>query len=672
MANPAFRALIFLLAAGAGQAQVSVWKLGGSGLRWSENDTVRVLVEVDEQANAIRPRYFTPDQDILPFLENWSELRVPRELGFVDGQRPRLWTGDGLGINSTSDNTRYVDGDRTTYNSSVSADFGADWLTLDLGVPVPAQRFGFLTPSTGYRADGTLLSEDFVPAYEVSISPDTDPVVQQGGYVRLQTLIAEVQDNFSPEVSIGFPRQYVRYIRYRRIASIIDASFGALDPSVVSDFNRGVAARGTIAEFVLYGQGAPRRVIYQTKVLDLGRELNFGRLFWSATPLRWSGGALAEVPHAQARVVVEARTGRDGDPNVYHEFTEKGKERVVSRERYEKDLQPPANGQPGKPGLRASVGYDAENWSFWSSPIAQPGQALGLHSGSHLQLTLTLESEGFADLVRLDSLWLEVAPLQVHRVVGELARLDELQPARGFTEVPLGELVDFACDLRAEFAAGEGGFDALRLRTGHKAVFRRLEMGEPLAPVEPAQVIPEPDGLVIALPQKITRSQNPPVRVVFGSRLFAFAATFGGEVWDRAAQGLPQPIEAGDAGPAINTGSLRVLGVGGQQAPVLQELSFSAPVFTPNGDGVNDQLRISYALFRLPGPVPAEMAVYTLDGRRMARIPLGLQEAGIQDLAWDGRDEEGGQLVPGLYLVELTLRAQREVIRQVRPVGVAY
>ncbi|MBI2504595.1 MAG: hypothetical protein HYW07_15355 [Candidatus Latescibacteria bacterium] len=665
-------AAICLLAASATEAQVAFWKLGGSGLKWSESDTTGELIDFDEQAKAIRPRYFTPEQDILPFLKDWSELRVPRELGFVDGLRPRLWTADGVGINSTSDNTRYVDGDRTTYNSSVSSDFGADWFTVDLGVPVPAERFGFLTPSTGYRADGAPLSEDFVPAFEVSISPDTDPVVQQNGYFRLQTLIAEVRDNFAPEVHIEFPRQYVRYIRYRRTESIIDASFGALDPSVVAEFNRGVAARGSIAEFVLYGQGVPRRVIYLSKILDLGREVNFGRLFWNATPMRWSEGELVEVPQAQARAVVETRTGRDGDPNVYHEFTEKGKERVVSRERYEKDLQPPADGQPGKPGLRAPVGYDAENWSFWSSPTTLPGQSLGLQSGSHLQLTLTLESGAFADFVRLDSLWIEVAPLLARRVVGELARLDDLQPARGFTEVELGETVDFACDLRAEFTAAEPGFDALRLRTGHASVFERLELGQPLVQVEPAQVIPEAEGLVIVLPEKITRTRNLPIRVVFSSRLFAFASTFGGEVWDRAAQGLPQPIEAGDAGEAINTGSLRVLGGSGQRAPVLQELEFSAPVLTPNGDGINDQLQISYSLFRLPERIPAELVVYALDGRRVASIVLGLQEAGPQRIAWDGRDETGRPLAPGLYLVELVLRAESAAFRQLRPVGVAY
>lgn len=665
-------AALCLLVAGTGEAQVSFWQLGGGGLPWSESDTTRGLIDFAEEANAIRPRYFTPDQDILPLLKDWSELRVPRELGFVDGHRPRLWTGDGLGINSTSDNTRYVDGDRVTYNSTVSATFGSDWFTIDLGVPVPAQRFGFLTPSTGYRADGALLSEDFVPAFEVSISPDTDPVVQQSGYVRLQTLIAAVQDNFSPEVSIEFPRQYVRYIRYRRTESVIDASFAALDPSVVSDFNRGVAARGTIAEFVLYGQGVPRRVVYLSKILDLGRQVNFGRLFWTATPMRWVEGELVEVPQTQARVVVEVRTGRDGDPNVYHEFTEKGKEKVVSRERFEKDLQPPADGQPGKPGLRAGVGYDTENWSFWSSPITQPGQALGLQSGSHVQLTLTLESEAFADLVRLDSLWVEMAPLLTRRVVGEVARLDDLQPARGFTEAVLGETVDFACDLRAEFAASEPGFDALRLYTDHPAQFKLLELGQPPVQVEPAQVIAQEDGLTILLPEKITPTRNLPIRVVFSSRLFAFASTFRGEVWDQAAQGLPQPIEAGDAGEAISTSSLRVLGAGGQQAAVLQELVFSTPVLTPNNDGINDQLQISYSLFRLPGRIPAELVVYTLDGRRAASIDLGLQEAGLQRLAWDGRDEEGRQLAPGLYLVELVLRAQSATFRQVRPVGVVY
>lgn len=98
----------------------------------------------------------------------------------------------------------------------------------------------------------------------------------------------------------------------------------------------------------------------------------------------------------------------------------------VSREHYE--ALPPLYNRDPKPGLRASIGYDSENWSFWSIPFTEPGEELRIRSGSHLQLTLTLESRDFDAWIRLDSLWIETAPLLAEEVFAEVARLDDLQP----------------------------------------------------------------------------------------------------------------------------------------------------------------------------------------------------------------------------------------------------
>ena len=43
-------------------------------------------------------------------------------------------------------------------------------------------------------------------------------------------------------------------------------------------------------------------------------------------------------------------------------------------------------------------------------------------------MRITLESEAFADFVRLDSLWVETAPLLADRVVGEVALLEQQRP----------------------------------------------------------------------------------------------------------------------------------------------------------------------------------------------------------------------------------------------------
>ena len=190
--------------------------------------------------------------------------------------------------------------------------------------------------------------------------------------------------------------------------------------------------------------------------MDLGSTVNFGKIHWAATPMRYVDGVPEQLTDANASIRVEVRSGRDADPNVYHEFTDTGAERVVTRARYENELKQPdqATGggiQEGKPGLRASVVYDADNWTFWSFPITQPGVQAPLERGSHIQARITLESASYFDFVRLDSLRVETSPPLALQVVGEIARSDEPDPERGLTEVSLGEMTDFTYDIHAQF-----------------------------------------------------------------------------------------------------------------------------------------------------------------------------------------------------------------------------
>ena len=109
-----------------------------------------------------------------------------------------------------------------------------------------------------------------------------------------------------------------------------------------------------------------------------------------------------------------------------------------------------------------------------------------LERGSHIQARITLESESYFDFLRLDSLWVETSPPLALQVVGEVARFDEPDPERGFTEVSLGEMTDFTYDIQAQFDnVSQRGFDALRIRTGSRPHFKGLEMGDPLVARRP-------------------------------------------------------------------------------------------------------------------------------------------------------------------------------------------
>ena len=664
--------LLLVCWATASGAQRHNWQLGGAGLAWSGNDSAVVLIDLDSVPGAIQPVYIDPNQSLLALFSGWEPLKEPRELSYVEGETPRAWKGS-QGNETTAHNGTYmVDGDSMSFNPPVSSNPESVWYTIDLAVPVPAHRFGFFTPPRGFRSDGIPFAQDAVPAYEVSIAAEGDPSWLEGSqpYKRIGPLIANVAENFVTRVQIEFPRQYVRFVRYKRKTSLLDSGRGG-NTSVGS----GTAFKGSIGDFELFGEGVPRKAVYRSRIFELAEPVNFGRLSWAATPLRAIDGELVEAPDAEVGVEIEMRTGRDEDPNVYHEYTDRGGEEEVTRERYDLVLQPRWRAgrlRDPRPGMRASIQYDSDNWSFWSLPFSEPGQKSGLKGGTHLQVRIAFVSEEFDAWVRLDSLWIETAPLLASRIVGEVALAGDVQPAGGLTQVPLGQAAELIYDVRGEFVGEGAGFDALRIRTGTRAAFTRLEMGDPPRAVEPVEVVEGDEELAVVLPERIGPGYAEGARVVFAADVFSLAWTFSGEVYNAGVDALPQPVEPGDASAELGTNSLRVLGTARQSDGPVVGLDFSTRVLTPNGDGVHDEVEIGYALVGLPEDVPVVFKVYSLDGRQVAKRSLGAQRFGTQRVRWDGRDGDGVLLSPGLYLVEIVPQAERTGSRRLRPLTLIY
>ena len=140
----------------------------------------------------------------------------------------------------------------------------------------------------------------------------------------------------------------------------------------------------------------------------------------------------------------------------------------------------------------------------------------------------------------------------------------------------------------------------LRIRTDSRTRFVGLEMGQPLAAVTPAEIIESEDGLLVRLPTRVTRADNPPLRLFFSTALFSFATTFIGEVSDSEREVLPQPVIGGDAGQALSTNSLHVLGVADSAPSAVQELSVSTPVLTPTATASTIACRSATRFFACP------------------------------------------------------------------------
>ena len=147
---------------------------------------------------------------------------------------------------------------------------------------------------------------------------------------------------------------------------------------------------------------------------------------------------------------------------------------------------------------------------------------------------------------------------------------------------------------------------------------------------------------------------------------------FDGRVYDSARPWeVPQALEPGDAAFLVDSNSLTVeLTEVGQR--VLAVIELSAQAFTPNGDGVNDRLDIRFDLVNLSTPVPVNLGVFDLAGTRRARRPLAQRGSGPHSVAWDGRDDNGRILPPGLYVLRLDVDTDNDTFTASRVVSLAY
>jgi hypothetical protein len=90
------------------------------------------------------------------------------------------------------------------------------------------------------------------------------------------------------------------------------------------------------------------------------------------------------------------------------------------------------------------------------------------------------------------------------------------------------------------------------------------------------------------------------------------------------------------------------------QVPQVTRLGFASPSPFTSSTSI---------AFSLSKSGPAELAIFSVDGRRVKTLAQGAHEAGEFRLAWDGRDSDGRMLSPGLYYVRL-VTAQGQFTRK--------
>ena len=368
--------------------------------------------------------------------------------------------------------------------------------------------------------------------------------------------------------------------------------------------------------------------------------------------------------------------------------------------------------------VRRRIEPDLEFWS--SAQTADNGELVNAPSGRpfiQVEVAFLSQAPDAATIIR--NMRIEFsAPQITDQVLGEIA------PAVG---VIAGRDTSFVLALKASLGADNNGFNRLQVFTPARAdaiegmevdlgdgeilsltsagegagevgagQFRKLHVVDDQFVVGFPTIRPADDGQV----------RDAQVKIRFRSRVIDFRTNFSASVFldtlasdvernftsngilgiagsessvpDTLAFFLPQRVEGSDIVDFVETDQLTdrnslavTADISQQSENLVSTFKIEPNPFTPNGDGINDEMTVIFDVQRLLTPKPVRLEVFDLNGRRLHLIERALSSGGYSQ-QWDGRDGGGHIVPPGLYILRISTEADDAGPARTRLVSVAY
>ncbi|MEE2659917.1 MAG: gliding motility-associated C-terminal domain-containing protein [Candidatus Latescibacterota bacterium] len=653
-----------LIFSAIGEAQVQHLVIGQGGLPWVETSDDMLGLDANGVEGSLQPFELDPSVNIA--------VGEGTEAGQFTNIFGLIWELSGNHPPSVRDQTPWVYGARgrlLTVDGDVeqAVDIeGVSDYSFNLGFPMPLNRVVFFPPEKGRTTTrvfegsaGLLIKDQYPRQYVVSGSLNEQDFLFVPRAKDFDNVLGQNLNQSERVADVGFATQFLQFVRVR------------------------FPTHGFIAEVQFFGEGFLPETRFVSHLIDMGEPVNFGRLLFDLERYRSPGFGQNPVLEdgAPVNIDVEVRSGRDDTPLSHHIYTDIGGEIEVTEQQYNRapptmvlftEFRQFGGGLNIIAGQQASIKDDLTNWSFWSAPHTSSGEAIQAPDARQfVQVRAFITSEEVFTFGRLNSLSIEFSPLLANSVVGEVARMEEPQPIDGVVEVPLDEPVTLTYDVRAKFSsANQSGFDAIRLKTPEAVEFQRFEMGEQMDVVEPDSLAVKDDELIVHFSSHpVAPGSNPPLRFTFSTRVFNFNTVFEGEVFQIGGENLPQSIDGGDASTLVSTNDLQVFALL-EKLEVLSGVDLGAGVLTPNGDGVNDSLTLTFTLQAVT-TAAVEVGIYDLTGRLVHELVADNRGQGRYTEVWDGSETEGLAL-PGIYLVRVAVDTDRGTFEQMRTVAVVY
>ena len=500
-------------------------------------------------------------------------------------------------------------------------------MVINLGAELPVNRIRFYP-----RSD---FAENYLAWYEIGVADNTAPFADVPGQYRPG--LRWYQDISRSLTSTNDPALDILVRKEENLDGVVDLRFPTRDLRFVSLRPVNPDRDWELAEWEIYGEGFVTHTVYRTEILDFGRPVAWSKI-------RWEG----EIPPG-TRLLLRTRTGDTPQPNRFWEIGLAGQFEELTGAEYETRSLRSVNRT-----------YDMDNWSFWSAPY--PFEA-GLRDPSMPAADWT---DGTPLLSPSPSRYLqfEIVMVADRDVAPRLENLSLLFAEEPAAQAVIGEIwpvetesfapQTFTYVVRPLLRPGDRGFDRLEIFTQIPAdtVHSVKVDGEEVIDRFPPEI--HGDRIVVSFaPRQAPQDDEKRIEVVFDARVLRFGAEFTGWVYDSGQPALKQQIQAGNATFRLGGDVLSVrTPMGGD---LISRLQARPSPFTPNGDGVNDQVRIAYDLRDLDTPQQLTLRIFDLGGRIVREVVAVPSRSGSFDHAWDGRDDSGQVVPPGLYLYQVDL-----------------
>ena len=592
-------------------------------IEWSTSQVLDSIHGDSLEVGSLQPNFFAEDEDLAATLLDRN--------GFVAGVDLRWRMADRARAMIDHDpTTAYIwaavppEAFVTLANNRWSAYF-------DLGERFRVREIRF-RPVEG-RPD------NFLEHFRIGVSEEGMTRFNVPGF---QT-ITEVKGNTEPEVSVVLdPPLTVRSIWMRIF--------------------RHTAKQISVGAFEVYGGGFISQAAYESDVIDLEDIGSWGEI-------RWSG---RKDPHA--RIAIRTRAGTDPQPDVFWETRPEQQDSVrflggggdLSLTEYKREYAKLKEFL--KPIEKEDwVTYDTEHWSFWSSPYAFENPGVAIASPGPRQFiqikadfSSTVEEAGKIDYIEFKA----SSPPLVRELQGEIYPI----------EVEVGEVTHFTYYIKPSIRSEDHGFDAVEISTPSGVVsVDSLRLDETDQEDFSWNIREDGLGFEVFLPRRLEPSDSGTlVEVVFNALVLREVGTlFEGRAFNTSRpHEVRQRILPGDAAVEVESERLSVT------TSLSSSLVFSPQVspnpFTPNDDGVNDVVNISYKLLRVTSSVPVSIEIFDLSGRLMKQVYMGDDPLGEYSHNWDGTDNSNSLVPPGLYLYRISADLQSELETNSGIFSVAY